>query len=77
MQPAMTQTKAVLIGVDSIGLPIAAQLMRYSVDFAIFDDKAGRTNLLNARVAIARAPVSHPKLVLADEPTAALDTESG
>lgn len=50
----------------------AVGLQKYLNDYP--DDLSGGQK---QRVAIARALVSHPKIVLADEPTAALDSKSG
>jgi putative ABC transport system ATP-binding protein len=58
-----TQSKEIL---EAVGL--GSRLNYYP------DDLSGGQK---QRVAIARALVSHPKIVLADEPTAALDSKSG
>jgi putative ABC transport system ATP-binding protein len=62
-QEAQARSKAML---EAVGL--SHRLNYYP------DDLSGGQK---QRVAIARALVSHPKLVLADEPTAALDSKSG
>jgi len=52
---------------------LAAVGLREWVDYYPHDLSGGQKQ----RVAIARALASHPKIVLADEPTAALDKKSG
>ncbi len=65
VSPAQMQARAAEM-LNQVGL--GARLNYYP------DDLSGGQK---QRVAIARALVSHPKLVLADEPTAALDSKSG
>jgi putative ABC transport system ATP-binding protein len=65
LQPQEMNTRAAQV-LEQVGL--ADRLHYYPADLS-----GGQKQ----RVAIARALVSHPKIVLADEPTAALDSKSG
>ncbi len=65
ISPAMARTKAIKM-LEAVGLGT-------HVNYYPENLSGGQKQ----RVAIARALVSHPKLVLADEPTAALDKKSG
>lgn len=48
------KTDVIIVGAGSTGLSLAVQLMRYGIDFAIFDKKEGVTDLSKALVVHAR-----------------------
>jgi putative ABC transport system ATP-binding protein len=56
---------------------VSAMLEKVGLGEKISDYPENLSGGQKQRVAIARALVSHPKIVLADEPTAALDKKSG
>jgi len=56
---------------------VSAMLEKVGLGEKINDYSENLSGGQKQRVAIARALVSHPKIVLADEPTAALDKKSG
>jgi 2-polyprenyl-6-methoxyphenol hydroxylase-like FAD-dependent oxidoreductase len=50
----VTNTDVIIVGAGPTGLSLAVQLMRYGIDFKIFDQKAGVTDLSKALVVHAR-----------------------
>jgi 2-polyprenyl-6-methoxyphenol hydroxylase-like FAD-dependent oxidoreductase len=50
----VTKTDVIIVGAGPTGLSLAVQLMRYGIDFKIFDQKAGVTDLSKALVVHAR-----------------------
>lgn len=54
MQDVAVQTEVIIVGAGPTGLSLAVQLMRYNIDFVIFDQKEEVTELSKALVVHAR-----------------------
>lgn len=73
MMETLTKTQVIIVGAGPTGLSLAVQLMRYGIDFIIFDSKAGVTDLSKAMVVQARSLEIYDQLGLAQ--TAVADGE--
>lgn len=60
-------TEVVIVGAGPTGLSLAAQFVRYGIDFVIIDHKEGVTNLSKALAVHARTLEIYEQLGLADE----------
>jgi 2-polyprenyl-6-methoxyphenol hydroxylase-like FAD-dependent oxidoreductase len=61
----VTKTDVIIVGAGPTGLSLAVQLIRYGIDFQIFDKKEGVTDLSKALGVHARTLEIYVKLVLA------------
>jgi 2-polyprenyl-6-methoxyphenol hydroxylase-like FAD-dependent oxidoreductase len=69
MQNTM-QTEVIIVGAGPTGLSLAVQLMRYNIDFVIFDKKEGVTELSKALVVHARTLEIYDQVDLAEKAVA-------
>lgn len=67
MLEAVTKTDVIIVGAGPTGLSLAVQLMRYGIDFVIFDKKAGVTDLSKALVVHARTLEIYDQVGLAQK----------
>lgn len=85
LHTSLTAIENVMMGLEVQGIYTRFQRRNLALDILEIVGLGQRANYYpdnlsggqKQRVAIARALVSHPKIVLADEPTAALDKQSG
>lgn len=85
LHSSLTAQENVMMGLEVHGSDSRAERRRRALEMLALVGLAERTQYYpedlsggqKQRVAIARALVSHPRIVLADEPTAALDKQSG
>lgn len=83
--PTLSAVENVALPMDLAGMPVSAQreraerlLERTGIDRELFKRRPPRmSGGENQRVAIARALANDPEVILADEPTGNLDTETG
>lgn len=82
--PFLTARENVLLPLDLVGVhghPATDRAMELLEYLEVADRAGARPEQLSGgerqRVAIARALANHPRVILADEPTASLDTERG
>ena len=65
MMETVTKTDVIIVGAGPTGLSLAAQLIRYGIDFVIFDKKEGVTDLSKALVVHARTMEIYDQIGLA------------
>jgi 2-polyprenyl-6-methoxyphenol hydroxylase-like FAD-dependent oxidoreductase len=67
MMETVTKTDVIIVGAGPTGLSLAAQLIRYGIDFVIFDKKEGVTDLSKALVVHARTMEIYDQIGLAQK----------